>query len=48
MLDALSRLINRFSDRFEIESFILDLVDSFLINIIIVNEAFRDRVIKGY
>ena len=49
ILDVLSRLINRFSDRFKTDSFlILNVVDSFSINVITVNEIFRNRVIKGY
>ena len=46
MFDALSRLISRLY-RFEIE-FILDIVEDFLINVILVSEAFRKRLLNDY
>ena len=46
--DALSWLVSRFSDRSENESSILNFVDFFSINVIIVSKVFRDKIIKGY
>ena len=45
--DAFSRLINRLY-RFEIEKFILNIIEDFFVNVIFVSEAFRKCLLNNY
>lgn len=46
VLNVLSKLANCFLNSFE--NFILDVIDFFLINVILINEFFRKRLLKNY